>query len=506
MEFPRASGILLHPTSLPGRYGIGDLGEYAYRFVDYLKSAGQRYWQVLPLGPTSYGDSPYQSLSTFAGNTNLISFDQLLALGWLTPADLMDLPQFPIYKVDYGWVIDYHTKKLAVAYERFKAANKADEQQAFAAWCAQQADWLDNFSLFVALKNENGGKAWVEWANKAESLREPAAIAAAQKRLATEIELTRFTQWVFFTQWDALHKYATEQGIMIIGDIPIFVAHDSSDVWSARELFYLDENGHTTVVAGVPPDYFSPTGQYWGNPLYRWDVMKADNYRWWVARLKAVLKMADIVRVDHFRAFYDYWEVPYNEERTAVDGQWIDGPGVPFFDSIKAQMGDLPIIAEDLGDLSDGVYELRDELGLPGMKIIQFGFSDSANIFLPHNYESNNFIVYTGTHDNNTALGWWMGEGSDGEKDLFRQLMGRDITEPHWDMIRLGMSSSAHTFIAPLQDVFGFGTDTRMNLPGRVGGYWAWRFTEDWLYNDAPKSRFMYYTRLYNRWPKAEQD
>lgn len=504
MDFPRASGILLHPTSLPGRYGIGDLGEYAFRFIDYLKETGQRYWQVLPLNPTSYGDSPYQSLSTFAGNTNLISFDKLIAQGWLTHDDLADLPNFPIFKVDYGWVIDYHNKKLAVAYQRFAQGAKPEQKAAFESWCAQESAWLDDFALFVALKNENGGEPWVAWKNRDEALREPAALAAARKRLAEDIARTKFTQWVFFDQWDAVRQYAAANQVQIIGDIPIFVAHDSSDVWANREYFYLDEEGHTTVVAGVPPDYFSPTGQYWGNPLYRWDVMKADNYKWWVDRLNAILKVADIVRIDHFRAFYDYWEVPYNEERTAENGRWLDGPGAGFFDSIKAQLGALPIIAEDLGDLSDGVYELRDELGLPGMKIIQFGFSDPQNIFMPFNYESNNFVVYTGTHDNNTALGWWMGEGTDAEKNYFREVMGHEITEPNWDMIRLGMMSSAHTFVAPLQDIFGFGEDTRMNLPGRVGGYWSWRFTADWLQNPGPKQRLIHFMHIYNRWPKAE--
>lgn len=500
MLFPRSSGILLHPTSLPGRYGIGDLGDAAYRFVDYLKSMGQSIWQVLPLGPTSYGDSPYQSLSTFAGNTNLISFDKLIEMGYLTAQDVADLPDFPAHQVDYGPVIEYHNAKLALAYRRFKAQPKPGHRQAFEAWVQSQAHWLEDFALFFALKEENGGKAWVEWANRDEALYEKSALAKAAVRLADDVERVKFCQWLFFSQWAQLRAYANQRGIRIFGDIPIFVAHDSSDVWANKGNYYLDEDGHPQVVAGVPPDYFSPTGQYWGNPLYRWDVMKRDGYSWWVERLKSVLALVDIVRIDHFRAFEDYWEIPVNEERTAVKGKWIKGPNVDFFNAIREQLGELPIIAEDLGDITPEVLELRDKLNLPGMKIIQFGWSDPANQFLPQNYTHNNFVVYTGTHDNNTARGWWDGEGTDGEKAFFQAYVDREIKEPNWEMIRIGMMSSAHTFILPLQDLFGFGADTRMNTPGKLGGNWAWRITPEWFNDSSARQRLIHFTRVYNRW------
>jgi 4-alpha-glucanotransferase len=501
MDFPRASGILLHPTSLPGRYGIGDLGEYAFRFIDYLKQTGQAYWQVLPLGPTSYGDSPYQALSTFAGNTNLISLDKVAAMGWLSPQELADVPKFPVYAVDYGPVIEYHNRKLALAYKNFAARGKPEHKAAFADWCQSQADWLEDYALFLALKDENGGRPWTEWANKGESLRETEALSEASARLTMEIERVKFGQWLFFSQWHEVRAYANAAGIRIIGDIPIFVAHDSSDVWANRELFSLDENGVPNVVAGVPPDYFSRTGQYWGNPLYKWDLMKSRGYPWWIARMRSILATVDIVRIDHFRGFYDYWEIPVNDERTAVNGRWVDGPNLHFFHALREQLGgDLPIIAEDLGDMHPMVYELRDALDLPGMKIIQFGFDGPTNKFLPHNYESRNFIVYTGTHDNNTARGWWDGEGTEGEKAYFQALMDREITEPHWEMIRLAMASVAHTFVAPLQDILGFGADTRMNMPGKLGGNWTWRFTPEWLNFEPAKMRLIHYTRLYNRW------
>lgn len=500
MEFPRASGILLHPTSLPGKYGIGDLGVHAYRFVDYLAELGQTYWQVLPLGPTSYGDSPYQALSTFAGNTNLISFDKLLADGWLTPEDLEDLPDFPVYRVDYGWVIDYHSKKLTIAADRFRESDDKKAQQAYETWCDEQAHWLDDYSLFVALKNENDKKAWVEWENQDEVLYKEPALKAARKRLADKIAAIKFQQWQFFKQWQELHAYANSKGISIIGDIPIFVAHDSSDVWSNRKYFYLEPDGNPSIVAGVPPDYFSPTGQYWGNPLYRWDVMKDEGYQWWIDRLQSVLTLVDVVRIDHFRAFEDYWETQVNEERTAINGRWVKGPNVDFFKVIKEKLGDLPIIAEDLGDITQAVIDLRNKLGLPGMKIIQFAWSGPDNQFLPQNYESTDFVVYTGTHDNNTALGWWLNEGTPSEKNFLQTYLDREVRQPNWEMIRLGMMSNAHTFIAPLQDIFGFGEDTRMNSPGKEVGNWQWRFSEDWLFNEESRKRFIHYTHLYNRW------
>jgi 4-alpha-glucanotransferase len=500
MLFPRSSGILLHPSSLPGRYGIGDLGEYAYRFVDYLVAASQRYWQVLPLSPTSYGDSPYQSPSTFAGNANLISFDKLKTLGWLTDADLADVPDFPVHTVDYGWVIDYHNQKLELAYRGFLERANEGYKAAFKGWVEKQSFWLEDYALFAAIKDENGGNAWVEWANEQELLYEASAIEAARERLAERVDLYRFRQWVFFAQWDELKMYANSRGVKIIGDIPIFVAHDSADVWANRKYFFLDEKGKPTVVAGVPPDYFSATGQRWGNPLYKWDVLKADGYDWWVKRVQATLSMVDYIRIDHFRAFEDYWEIPATEE-TAIKGKWLKGPNIDFFNVLKEKLGALPIIAEDLGQITEAVEKLRDDLGLPGMKIIQFAWSDPDNEFLPHNYSTPNCIAYTGTHDNNTTLGWYTGEANEGEKAYFRGYVGQEITEPHWEMIRLGMMSVAHTFIAPMQDVLGFGTDTRMNMPGREMGNWGWRFTPEWL--DHPsRERLKSLTHIYGRNPR----
>ncbi|HEX2906700.1 MAG TPA: 4-alpha-glucanotransferase [Phototrophicaceae bacterium] len=503
--FPRSSGVLLHPTSLPGRFGIGDLGEWAYKFADWLAQVGQTVWQVLPLGPTSYGDSPYQSLSAFAGNPLLISLDQLIMDGWLTAADVAGLPEFPLYQVDYGPVITYHNQLLKRAYERFVATAAPEKRQAFERWCQEQAAWLPDFALFVALKDENGGKPWVEWP-KAEALREPAALQAAQTRLAAAIGEHAFRQWLFYGQWSALRQYVNGKGIRLVGDIPIFVAHDSADVWVNRQYFTLDESGQPTFIAGVPPDYFSPTGQRWGNPLYRWDKLAADGYQWWIDRIQATLTLVDIVRIDHFRGFAAYWEVP-GSEKTAEKGRWVKGPGMDLFKVITKVMGQLPIIAEDLGLITPDVGELRDGLGLPGMRILQFAFGGSGgeNRFLPHKHDESS-IVYSGTHDNNTTLGWWLsGEATDDIKINLRDYVGHEITEPNWDLIRLGLASVAHTFVAPLQDVWGFGADTRMNTPGRQGGNWGWRFTPEWLAHSA-KDRLAYLTKLFGRWPEAPED
>jgi 4-alpha-glucanotransferase len=506
MEFPRASGILLHPTSLPGRYGIGDLGEAAYRFVDYLVAAGQRYWQILPLGPTSYGDSPYQTLSALAGNPLLISLDRLVADGWLAADDLADVPAFPEYNVDYGWVIPYHDRKLTLAHQRFTATAQAAIRERFAAWCAANAAWLDDFALFMALKDSQGGKPWVEWPRSV-ALREKATIDAARKQFTPSIDGHRFRQWVFHEQWAALKAYANAHEIYLIGDIPIFVAHDSSDVWANPDLFFLDENGNPTVVAGVPPDYFAEFGQRWGNPLYRWDVMARDGYRWWIERFRAALSTVDIARIDHFRGFDAYWEIPASE-KTAVIGEWVPGPGAAFFETIQAALGDLPIIAEDLGVITPEVEALRDAFGLPGMKVLQFAFGwdpYGENAFLPHNYVHNS-VVYSGTHDNNTTLGWWhTGEAGEDARRLLEAYIGHTVSAPHQDLMRLGMTSVAHTFIAPLQDVLGFGADTRMNTPGRPDGNWTWRFTAEWL-NHGSREWLAAMTKLTGRWPESRRE
>lgn len=504
--FPRSSGILLHPTSLPGRYGIGDLGEWAYRFVDWLEETGQTVWQVLPLGPTSYGDSPYQSLSSFAGNPLLISFDTLIEEGWLTEEDVADVPDYSPYQVDFGSVINVHNAILLKAYERFETTASSNQRRAFDDWCEENAYWLHDFALFVALKNEHGGRPWSEW-QEGEALRQPQAMEAARKRLAHQIGEQCFRQWLFYRQWTALKSYANDKGIRLVGDIPIFVAHDSADVWGNRQYFTLQETGQPAFIAGVPPDYFSPTGQRWGNPQYRWDMLAEDGYRWWVERVKAALATVDMVRIDHFRGFAAYWEIPASEP-TAVKGQWVPGPGLDLFDALKRELGEnLPIIAEDLGVITPDVEALRDTLGLPGMRILQFAFGGSGgeNRFLPHNHEPNS-IVYSGTHDNNTTLGWWMsGEATEDIRETLKDYVGHDITEPHWDLIRLGMMSVAHTFIAPLQDVWGFGADTRMNTPGRESGNWGWRFAPEWLDNPA-KYHLARLTEVFGRWPASDEE
>jgi 4-alpha-glucanotransferase len=504
--FPRSSGILLHPTSLPGRYGIGDLGEWAYRFADWLEAAGQSVWQILPLGPTSYGDSPYQCLSAFAGNPLLISLDRLVEDGWLTPDDLADVPAFSPFLVDFGPVINYHNRILGLAHERFETRATPEQRQEYSTWAAENAYWLDDFALFTALKNSYGGRPWVEWP-QGEALRQPEALESARKRLSREIEEQCFRQWVFFRQWAALKTYVNAKGIRLVGDIPIFVAHDSADVWANRDFFTLDEAGQPVFIAGVPPDYFSPTGQRWGNPLYHWDRLAEDGYRWWIERIRATLAVVDIVRIDHFRGFEAYWEIPASEP-TAVKGRWVPGPGFEFFDVVQKALGDkLPIIAEDLGLITPGVIELRDGLGLPGMKILQFAFGGSGgeNRFLPHHHEPNS-VVYTGTHDNNTTLGWWQsGEATPDIQSFLQDYIGHPVTEINWDLIRVGMMSVAHTFVAPLQDVWGFGMDTRMNTPGREAGNWGWRFTAEWLDNPA-KDRLAHMTRIYGRWPQTDND
>ncbi|PJF28540.1 MAG: 4-alpha-glucanotransferase [Phototrophicales bacterium] len=501
--FPRTSGVLLHPTSLPAKYGIGDLGKSAYDFVDWLVKAHQSLWQVLPLGPTSYGDSPYQCLSAFAGNTNLISLDMLVNDGWLTDADVADVPNFPIHTIDFGPVIEYHNKMLALAYSRFKSKATPAQRKTFDKWRDENATWLPDWSLFIALKNLHGGKPWVEW-DEGLALKQADAIAQAKERLADEIIKHEFYQWLFFTQWSEIKQYANNVGVKIIGDIPIFVAHDSSDVWGNREIFQLDPKGNPTVVAGVPPDYFSKTGQYWGNPLYNWDKLKATDYQWWIDRIAFTLKAVDYVRIDHFRGFEAYWEVTANPERYATKkyGKWVKAPGADLFSTIQKKLGDsLPIIAEDLGDISKEVIELRDQFNLPGMKILQFAWSEPKNPFLPHNYV-NNCVVYSGTHDNNTTLGWWRNETDDNTKRFLSAYIDKEVIEPHWTLIRLGMASAAHTFIAPMQDVLGYGAETRMNTPGRESGNWGWRFTED-VFSNNYHDRLAYLTWLYRR--RADQ-
>jgi len=499
--FPRSSGVLLHPTSLPGKFGMGDLGENAYRFVDWLEEQGQSIWQILPLGPTSYGDSPYQTLSAFAGNPNLISLEILLDYGWLTGEDLADVPNFPADRVDYGWAIPYHNEKLSLAYQHFTKQATDDDRRGFDGFVVDQADWLEDFALFAALKRHYGGKPWVEWSDRDLVCYEASALEKARKEHADAINEERFRQWVFYAQWLDLKQVANRKGIRLFGDLPIFVAHDSADVWANQDLYYLDENGYQTVIAGVPPDYFSPTGQRWGNPLYRWDRMKANGYAWWKKRFQGILTLVDYIRVDHFRGFEAYWEIPASEP-TAVKGEWKPGPGADFFQVMQDELGHLPIIAEDLGVITAGVEALRDDFDLPGMKVLQFAWSDSSNPFLPHNHPVN-CVVYTGTHDNNTTIGWWLNEIDEQGKGFMQRYLEREVREINWRMIQIAMMSPGHTAIFPMQDVLNLDAKARMNTPGKEQGNWTWRFTTNAFEHDG-KNRLSYLTWLYQRHPSQQ--
>ena len=501
MRFPRRSGILLHPTSLPGRFGIGDLGDEAYQFVDFLATAGQSYWQILPLSPTGYGDSPYQTLSAFAGNPMLISPRRLVAAGHLQAADFDGLPFFPDDRVDFGAVIHHKTRLLNRAAENFQAGAALEQQASYLRFCEEQAFWLDDFALFMALKEAHALQPWYSWESEL-ATRQPDALAAARRSLAKAIERQKYFQWQFFEQWLALKGYANEHGIRIIGDIPIFVSMDSADVWANPHLFHFDDALRPTVVSGVPPDYFSATGQLWGHPLYRWDVMAENGYAWWLRRFQWVFAQADVARIDHFRGFYNYWEVPADQD-TAVHGRWVYGPGADFFRTVTAALGDVAIIAEDLGDFDPesraGVDALQADFGYPGMKVLQFAFSSGAHDpFLPHNYSSD-CIAYTGTHDNDTVVGWYQVTSTEAERDHVRRYLGRDGSDIAWDLIRLAWASVAHTAITTAQDLLSLGHEARMNTPGTVGPpNWCWRLRSGAL-SAAISDRLLELTRIYGR-------
>jgi len=478
MKIERSNGILLHPTSLPGPYGIGDLGPEAYRWVDFLAGAGVKLWQILPLGPTGYGDSPYQCFSAFAGNPYLISPDLLLRDGLLAEEDLVDMPEWEDSHVEFGRIYRWKPVLLDRAFARYEQGAPPQLRDEFVSFCEANSPWLDDFALFMALKEANGGHAWVEWAEPLRR-RDASTLAKARRTHAGPITRQAFRQFLFFREWQALKKYANDRGIKIIGDLPIFVAFDSADVWSHPDLFFLDEKGHAKVVAGVPPDYFSPTGQLWGNPLYRWDVHKELGYTWWIERFRATLHEMDIVRLDHFRGFAAYWEVP-GEAKTAEHGRWVPGPGADFLRALKQGLGDLPIIAEDLGEITPEVIELRDSFGLPGMKIFQFAFSGPENPFLPHQYVAH-CVAYTGTHDNDTATSWYA-TAPKHEQDFYRRYMASDADDVAGELVRGLWSSVASYAVAPLQDLLGLGTEARMNFPGTLGGNnWCWRFGDDVL-------------------------
>jgi len=484
MAFERASGILLHPTSLPGAGGIGVLGAEARAWVDFLVAAGQRLWQVMPLGPTGYGDSPYQCFSAFAGNPYLIDPSELVAEGWLTEDDLAPLTALPRERVDYGRLIRLKLEVLTRAADA-AAGRPYPKFDEFVA--THDAPWLEDYAHFMAIKESVGGGSWSEWPS-ALRRREPTAMAAALEELQPAIQRHKLWQYWFFRHWHAVRSYANERGVSIVGDVPIFVSLDSADTWANPELFHFDEPGKPSVVAGVPPDYFSATGQRWGNPLYRWDVMQQTGFAWWIERIRATLALVDIVRVDHFRGFCASWEIPASEP-TAVRGRWVKAPGNELFEALRRSFPDLPVIAEDLGVITPDVEELRDSFGLPGMKVLQFAFGGGADDpYLPHNYDKN-CVVYSGTHDNDTTLGWYS-QAPEAERDFARRYLGRGDENIAWEFVRLALASAANTAIVPLQDVIGLGTEGRMNTPGQAAGNWTWRFTWEMIpYWVAPQLR-----------------
>jgi 4-alpha-glucanotransferase len=506
VSFPRSSGILLHPTSLPGNFGIGDLGAAAHAFVDFLAASGQSLWQVLPLGPTGYGDSPYQCFSAFAGNTLLISPEQLVKEGLLSNSDLAHAPSFSQERVDFGSVIEFKNNLLARAFDNFRRTTDTGLRAGFEGFSQQAASWLDDYALFRALKDAQGGRAWNEW-DSSLVRREAGALARAREELREQIDAQKFYQYLFFKQWAALKSYCHAANVQLIGDIPIFVARDSADVWTNPEQFKLDEKGNPLVVAGVPPDYFSATGQLWGNPIYNWERMQADGFQWWLKRVRATLDIFDIVRIDHFRGFAASWEVPGGDQ-TAERGRWVGVPGRELFTAIKHALGDLPVIAEDLGVITPDVEALRDDFGFPGMRILQFGFGgDPKNIDLPHNY-IRNVVVYTGTHDNDTIVGWFKSEAGAGstrdaaqverERKFCLDYLDTDGHEIHWAFIRAVLSSVANTALIPLQDLLGLGTEARMNLPASMGGNWSWRYKSEALTIEL-SARLREMTQLYGR-------
>src|SRR2546427_3676507 len=512
MSFPRSSGILLHPTSLPGRFGVGDLGAEAYRFADFLVASGQSLWQVLPLGPTGYGDSPYACYSAFAGNTLLISPERLVSEGLLMKDDLDDAPDFPHERVDFDRVHTFKDAVLRKAFARFQQTPNAEIRDAFTSFCSAQNEWLDDYALFRALKDAHGGKPWTEW--EAPLIhRDDKVLARSREDMHEQIEAQKFFQFLFFKQWFDFKAYCNQQGIRLIGDIPIFVALDSADVWTRPDQFKLDQEGRPIVVAGVPPDYFSKTGQLWGNPLFNWETMLADGFKWWISRVQATLQIVDVLRVDHFRGFVACWEIP-GGDKTAERGRWVQAPGRELFTSIRDALGELPIIAEDLGVITPEVEKLRDDFGFPGMRILQFAFSsDTKNHDLPHNYHPN-VVVYTGTHDNDTTVGWFnsvAGEGStrdarqiECEREFCLKYLQTDGQEIHWDFIRALFASVADTAIVPMQDVLGLGTEARMNLPNSTSGNWLWRFRESALTVELAE-RLKDVGKLFGRTPDGEE-
>ncbi len=497
----RASGILLHPTSLPGRFGIGDLGKEAYNFVDFLAESGQQLWQILPLGPTGFGNSPYLAYSALAGNPLLINLEWLVSEGLLDEADLANLPEFSEDSVDFDLVIETKMPLLKKASGNFYNRASESRKEEFHKFCSLHSYWLDDYALFMAIKTDQKGASWNSW-DEDIAQREPLAISRWQQKLEQEIFHHKYLQSEFFRQWSHLKLYANEKRVRIFGDIPIYVAHDSADVWAHQEIFCLDEEtGEPALMAGVPPDYFSATGQLWGNPVYDWEQLEKNGFQWWIQRIEGMLDYVDIMRIDHFRGFEAFWAVEKGET-VATEGKWIEAPGEAFFTLLREKLGQPPIVAEDLGVITPEVEALRDKFGFPGMKILQFAFdSDRSNAFLPFNYASRNCVAYTGTHDNNTTVGWYE-ERSDEEKQRVIDYLGCICPEGiHWSLIRLALSTIANNAIIPLQDVLGLGTEGKMNAPGKAEGNWAWRYKSGDLTLDL-RDRLKELTYLYGRGPQ----
>lgn len=500
-SLPRSSGVLLHVTSLPGPHGIGDLGPAAHAWVDLLADAGQAWWQILPLGPTGYGNSPYQCFSAFAGNPNLISLELLAEEGLLDGKTTGDLPATSgtatLDRVDYNQVRPFKEAATAAAWQRFQSRATADAADAFHAFTRRSGNWLDPFALFVAIKESQEGRPWWDWPTELRNY-EPRAIAHAARQFADRIELHKFRQFLFFRQWRQLRDRARRRGVRVIGDIPIFIASDSADAWSRPELFQLEENRRPRAVAGVPPDYFSTTGQLWGNPLYDWPQHEATGFAWWIDRLKANLELVDLVRLDHFRGFEAYWSVP-GGDATAERGEWLAGPGAALFHALRSALGDLPLIAEDLGVITPPVDALRQQFDLPGMRVLQFAFGGAQeDRFYPHNYDQNT-VVYTGTHDNETTRGWYE-HLTTAERRSVQRYAPHEERDAVWMLIRLAWSSVADLAVAPLQDVLDLGNEARMNLPGTLGENWTWRVRAEML-SPAAFRRLAEFTQTYQRGP-----
>lgn len=496
MNIRRSSGILLHPSSLPGPHGIGDFGSEALRFVDLLSETGQSIWQLLPLGPTGYGDSPYSCFSAFAGNPLLISMEGLVEQGDLDPRDLKK-GDCGSDHADFGFAFKWKWPLLKKGARHFAQHASPERRQAYRQFCDHQAYWLNDYALFQGLREQFGNKPWNLWPDDIRHRREE-ALRHWGEQLAETIDLQKYAQFIFHEQWFALKGYANKKGVRIMGDIPIFIAFDSVDVWANSHLFHLDDEGNPTLVAGVPPDYFSATGQRWGNPLYRWDLMAKDDYSWWKARFRWNLHLTDLVRIDHFRGFESCWAIPAEEE-TAINGQWVPVPGAELFECLGREFGELPVVAEDLGIITPEVEALRDRFGFPGMKILQFAFGSGANNpYLPHNY-TQACVVYTGTHDNNTTLGWWK-ECTTSEKKSIKHYLGNSTCKMPWELIRLAQASVARLCVFPLQDLLELDGSGRMNRPGQGQGNWDWRCHTTDL-DPGKHGHLTELTRDFGRWP-----